>query len=567
VVLVASLSFLAAACGSKKGGVNATNVPDMTEKSITGAAGSKTTTSSRANEANAAVSIVLTVENISFSDDGIQGRLVASVKGKSKRATFACMAPCPAGTSVDPGSGVFRVPFSGPGDPSPFVIFEATAESTRSTAFFHTMPHSQVGVDSAATPGSAAGASTDAGSNIPLCGANLSIQCKATTEFPAVDAAALIPANIRFGVTLGGQVGLYPSLLAPLSNATTTLDLTAFDSSVSAGSYEFFDSTGLRYTGNVVDLGLLTPETSTQALTATSGFIRSFSVAGDPNLSAGNIRNGVSLFGVTGNVVAKPSDCSLDGATNCVATGTFPAAKVADVAATDLRLGKSLGGINGLLAPCAQSGDTACVTSPSVLAVTVDDITNTLLACGETFLGITNTCPAAPWLYHSSLAASANTYRETVGSTDYELGVKVRFKRAGSITKVRIYIASLEQGTHIARVWSEAGALLASATFPAVTESDSWMEVTLSSPLAVEAGDVVVVSSNFNEYFSAVDVDWSALSAASLNVEAVDSDALPLEAPIRAGVWAANPGDFPTEVNPGPVWHYLVDFAFTPENP
>jgi len=184
VVFVASLSFLAAACGSKKGGVNATNVPDMTEKSITGAAGSKTTTSSRANEANAAVSIVLTVENISFSDEGIQGRLVASVKGKSKRATFACMAPCPAGTSVDPGSGVFRVPFSGPGDPSPFVIFEATAESTRSTAFFHTMPHSQVGVDSAATPGYSAGASTDAGSNLPLCGANLSIQCKATTEFP-----------------------------------------------------------------------------------------------------------------------------------------------------------------------------------------------------------------------------------------------------------------------------------------------------------------------------------------------------------------------------------------------
>ncbi len=64
------------------------------------------------------------------------------------------------------------------------------------------------------------------------------------------------------------------------------------------------------------------------------------------NLTAGNIKSGVTINGVTGSVTPAPANCAADGATNCVAVDSFPAA-LASGAASKLLSGQTLAGVSG----------------------------------------------------------------------------------------------------------------------------------------------------------------------------------------------------------------------------
>ena len=91
----------------------------------------------------------------------------------------------------------------------------------------------------------------------------------------AVESSALISSNIKKDVSIAGVSGDYPSSSSYLSGATNTLDLTSsnFNSLIiSDESFEWFDSAGNRYTGT-----------------------------GDSDLIPENLRNGISVFGVTGS--------------------------------------------------------------------------------------------------------------------------------------------------------------------------------------------------------------------------------------------------------------------------
>src|SRR5690606_6137586 len=72
-----------------------------------------------------------------------------------------------------------------------------------------------------------------------------------------------------------------------------------------------------------------------------------------------------------GGVPGTLNACSSDGADNCVATATFPAANIAAISSADIRQGVTIAGIGGSLAnappPCSSDGDTACL---------IDDGTN-----------------------------------------------------------------------------------------------------------------------------------------------------------------------------------------------
>jgi hypothetical protein len=74
-----------------------------------------------------------------------------------------------------------------------------------------------------------------------------------------------------------------------------------------------------------------------------------------------------------------------------------------------------------------------------------------------------------------------------------ELGVRFRSDVNGFITGIRFYKSSANTGTHIGNLWTNAGALLATAVFTAESAS-GWQQVDFSAPVPVTAGTTYVAS-------------------------------------------------------------------------
>jgi hypothetical protein len=77
----------------------------------------------------------------------------------------------------------------------------------------------------------------------------------------------------------------------------------------------------------------------------------------------------------------------------------------------------------------------------------------------------------------------------------YEIGMKFRLARSGSITAIRYWKASADTGTPVGRIWSSSGTLLASVAFSGESAS-GWQQQRLATPLAVQANTTYVVSVN-----------------------------------------------------------------------
>jgi hypothetical protein len=116
------------------------------------------------------------------------------------------------------------------------------------------------------------------------------------STYKAAAVSNLTAGNIKNGVTIGGVAGLYPSATYPLAGATATADLTATDFTTqvkSATAFEYWDSAGVRQTGN-----------------------------GDANIVASNIASGVTIFGTAGTLTSPdPWDLRI-GKTVVTPTGT-----------------------------------------------------------------------------------------------------------------------------------------------------------------------------------------------------------------------------------------------------
>jgi len=110
-----------------------------------------------------------------------------------------------------------------------------------------------------------------------------------------------------------------------------------------------------------------------------------------------------------------------------------------------------------------------------------------------------------------------------------ELGVKFRSDSAGYVTAIRFYKAATNTGTHVGNLWTSSGTLLASATFSNETAS-GWQQAALSTPVAVTAGTVYVVSyhtsvghySDTLNYFATAGVDSPPLHALANGVSGVN---------------------------------------------
>jgi hypothetical protein len=82
------------------------------------------------------------------------------------------------------------------------------------------------------------------------------------------------------------------------------------------------------------------------------------------------------------------------------------------------------------------------------------------------------------------------------------LGMKFRSDTSGSITGIRFYKGSDNNGTHIGLLYSSTGALLAQATFSGETAS-GWQQVSFPSPVSISANTTYIAAYFTNSGYAA----------------------------------------------------------------
>jgi hypothetical protein len=117
------------------------------------------------------------------------------------------------------------------------------------------------------------------------CSANAVTGCVTTATYQSADLTNLSAGNIKSGVTIAGTAGQYPSSSFPLTGSSgTDLTTATFDAQIkSSGTFQYFGSDGVRYTGS-----------------------------GDTDIVDTNIKSAVDIFGITGNVTAGASPNAWD---------------------------------------------------------------------------------------------------------------------------------------------------------------------------------------------------------------------------------------------------------------
>lgn len=180
----------------------------------------------------------------------------------------------------------------------------------------------------------------------------------------------LAPGNIKTGVTIFGVGG---TSIEASGTATADQVLTGQTFSNASGAS----------TGAMANIGAQTITPGTTAQTISQGYHNGDgSVAGDSNLDAGNIRSGVTIFGVGGD-------------SNVVNTGS------GDAGADDLLSGKKVWvdgvEVTGALPSRTVSPDTTAVAAgyyPATDLVSVDtDLIAENITYGVTIFGVTGTAP------------------------------------------------------------------------------------------------------------------------------------------------------------------------------
>jgi glucose/arabinose dehydrogenase len=132
---------------------------------------------------------------------------------------------------------------------------------------------------------------------------------------------------------------------------------------------------------------------------------------------------------------------------------------------------------------------------------------------------------------------------------DWEYGMRFTSATAGQVQAIRYYKAPSETGSHVGKIWSSTGTLLASVTFTNETAS-GWQQQALVDPITITAGTTYVVSVNANSHY-----------ATTLNGFSTSITNGSLTAPVGAGVYNETVGSFPSLVYSNE--NYFRDVVFS----
>ena len=202
----------------------------------------------------------------------------------------------------------------------------------------------------------------------------------------------------------------------------------------------------------------------------------------------------------------QPASASTDTTPPTVAV-TSPAAdaSVPGGAITITGTASDVGGVVGAVEISTDDGTTwrraagrenwtytySAAEGPALIRVrAVDDSVNLSAPVTHTFTVLPRECPCSIW---PDTATPATTNANDNQAGGIEVGVKFRASQNGYITGLRYYWAPGDAGTHTGNLWTSAGALLATATFPTATTA-GWQQVALSSPVPITAGTTYVAS-------------------------------------------------------------------------
>jgi hypothetical protein len=120
----------------------------------------------------------------------------------------------------------------------------------------------------------------------------------------------------------------------------------------------------------------------------------------------------------------------------------------------------------------------------------IDDSSNTGVVTSRAVTIGAQQCPCT--IFPNSVSPTTSGV-DSGDFTPVELGVKFRTSAPGSATGVRFYKAALNTGTHLGRLWSSSGQLLASGTFAGET-STGWQTLTFSSPVPLRSNTTYIAS-------------------------------------------------------------------------
>jgi hypothetical protein len=124
-------------------------------------------------------------------------------------------------------------------------------------------------------------------------------------------------------------------------------------------------------------------------------------------------------------------------------------------------------------------------------SVSASDASGNAMAAPATWAFTTAGTATCPCTLFAATAVPATV--DAADSSAVNLGVKFTPSVAGWITGVRFYKSAANTGSHVGKLWSAAGAQLATGTFAGETAS-GWQTLTFVSPVAVAANTTYVAS-------------------------------------------------------------------------
>lgn len=132
-----------------------------------------------------------------------------------------------------------------------------------------------------------------------------------TVQISTAEQNKIIAGNIKKGVSILGVTGTCET--GTTTSGTDTSDATATTSDIRKGKTAYVN--GSKITGNMTERAEqdITPNTTDQYIAGSQYLTGTQTIKGDANLVAGNIKSGISIFGVTGTYTGSSSGGSTTG--------------------------------------------------------------------------------------------------------------------------------------------------------------------------------------------------------------------------------------------------------------